>query len=307
MSLSPSSLQRLPAELLVLIYNSLPRIKDAVSLALTCKKTYALFERFEDRARIIYAIVDNIPTSLPAGSPTKSWLEGYFPPNTPFWTPATAKQIPKELEHEETLAFLKTTGVPIFECERLDFSSRCLRPAEPRTESKNKDGAPPPPVSKHEDDGTSKRINDEDESRGEDEEEDENGDEKEKEDEKEEVQWTEPLCVGVWFSQDVVVDSATGRIQRRSWDDEDDDDEGDEDIAENVGRFLVLLGVIRSTMCDLQLCGLQRFRKEQIERDEEVEEVEEVVLEKLFEGLSKVDALVKEAAFWGWICNYLTP
>jgi hypothetical protein len=57
-------------------------------------------------------------------------------------------------------------------------------------------------------------------------------------------------------------------------------------------------------MCDLQLCGLQRFRKEQIERDEEVEEV---VLEKLFEGLGKVDALVKEAAFWGWICNYLTP
>jgi hypothetical protein len=55
--MSQSPLHRLPAELLVLVFNSLPRIKDAVSLALTCKKTYALFERFEDRARIIYSIV----------------------------------------------------------------------------------------------------------------------------------------------------------------------------------------------------------------------------------------------------------
>ncbi|KAL3496070.1 hypothetical protein BJX62DRAFT_232945 [Aspergillus germanicus] len=295
MSLSPSSLQRLPAELLVLIFNSLPRIKDAVSLALTCKKTYALFERFEDRAKIIYAIVDNIPTFLPAGYPTRSWLEGYFPPDTPFWTPATTKQIPTELQHEETLAFLKTTGFPIFECKRLEFSSACLRPAEPRTrnESKDKDGAPPVSKSKG-DDGDSKRNYDEDESGGEDEEEDE-----EDESEKEEVQWTDPLYIGTWFLQSVAVDSVTGKIQHRSWDDEDEN----EDIVENVGRFLVLLGVIRSVMCDLQICGLQRFRKEQVERDEEVEEV---VLEKLFEGLGAFDAFVKEAAFWGWICNYLS-
>ncbi|KAL2851860.1 hypothetical protein BJX68DRAFT_69211 [Aspergillus pseudodeflectus] len=290
MSLSP--LHRLPAELLVLIFNSLPRIKDAVSLALTCKKTYALFERFEDRARIIYSIVDNIPTSLPKSYPTKSWLEGYFPPNTPFWTP-TATQIPKELEHAETLAFLKTTGFPIFECERLDFSSRILEPAEPG--NKSEDDAPP--VSKRKVDETSQRASSEDGSGEED-----SGKEDEDGGEKEDEQWKDPLHLGTWFSQDVVVDSSTGKIQRRSWDDDGDDEDEDEDIADNVGRFLVLLGVIRSVMCDLQICGLQRFRKEQIERDEEVEEV---VLEKLFEGLGAVNKLVKEAAFWGWICNYL--
>ncbi|KAJ0422836.1 hypothetical protein BJY00DRAFT_279535 [Aspergillus carlsbadensis] len=286
MSLPP--LQRLPAELLVLIYNSLPRIKDAVSLSLTCKKTHVLFERFEDRTSIIYSIVDTIPTSLPTTYPARSWAEEYFPRGTPFWNPA-ANEIPKELQHEDTLAFIKSTGFPVFECERLDFSSRVLEPAPPRI--RNVDGALPAP--KRREDDTLERSSsgdDGEECETEDSDSDSDG----------EIQWKEPLYLGTWFSQNVAVDSATGKIQRRGW----EDDEESEDIAENVGRFLVLLAVIRSVMCDLQICGLDRFRKEQVERDEEVEEV---VLEKLFDGLGAVDVLVREAPFWGWICNYLTP
>ncbi|KAL3449699.1 hypothetical protein BJX65DRAFT_305718 [Aspergillus insuetus] len=297
MSLSP--FQRLPAELLVLIYNNLPRIKDAVSLALTCKKSYALFERFEDRAKIIYSIVDNIPTSLPAGYPTRSWLEGYFPPDTPFWTPTTAKQIPTELVHEETLAFLRTTGFPILECERLDFSSKDLESAKPDNndnggeEEEEEEEEEKAPVS-----GSNKHESSRPESPRDDDDEEESGKEDDS-DSDEQEQGADPLYIGTWFSQHIAVDTATGKIQHRSWDDEDEN----EDIAENVGRFLVLLGVIRSTMCDLQISGLQRFRKEQIERDEEVEEV---VLEKLFEGLGAFDAFVKEAGAWDWICNYLS-
>ncbi|KAL2820424.1 hypothetical protein BJX63DRAFT_428251 [Aspergillus granulosus] len=260
--------QSLPAELLLLVYKSLTRINDAVSFALTCKKMFALFERREDRAKIIDCIVDNILTSFPSTYPSKIWLEGHFPPGTMFCKP-TAAQLPKGLENKETVEFLTTIGFPVFECDRICFESTSTPLVIEKPEKGNCNsnrGTPVPKLRKEELQQSPYE-------------------EYEHDDEEENL-----LFLGTWYSQYIALDPS-GSILHQSF----EFDDTKEVIAESVGRFLVLLGVIRSVLCDLSDCGLRNYK----------EEVEEAVLEKLFEGLARADVHVKEAGFWDWVSNYL--
>ncbi|KAL3462905.1 hypothetical protein BJX64DRAFT_287884 [Aspergillus heterothallicus] len=288
----------LPAELLVLIYANLPRITDAVSLALSCKKSYAVFARREDRARVVGCIVENIPSSLPRSYPAKEWLERHFPRDARFWTPTNA-QLPAGLADAETVEFLTAVGVPVFQCERIQFESR--------------ESLPMPGV------GSEGKGEDEDEGGGEDRGRSQNGlreslasdsdgdedshdeVEEDEDDDDDDVVGEEPsLLVGTWYSQSIAL-CASGKIIHQSADSPDEN----EIIADNLGRFLVLLGVIRSVVCDLRDCEWQ-LEQQAEQQAEDAEVLEEVVLEKLFDGLARVDPYVGEAGFWEWICNYVS-
>ncbi|KIA75521.1 hypothetical protein HK57_00710 [Aspergillus ustus] len=317
--MSVTSLQYLPAELVLLIFNSLTRLQDAVSLARTCKKAYALFARLEDRGKIICSIVENATASLPQKSPSKAWLELHFPPGTPFWIPRS-EQLPSGLEDEETITFLTTIGFPVFECGMIHFESTGMLPLPSPAPVRRTEAGSKGESDTGNDNGDSSDNNDNNDNNNDDGNRDAAGalgsatkedelerqlqssDDSEAEQEREQ---TEPesdseeeelLFLGTWYSQSIALEPSSGSILHHSWDSPDES----EVIADSVGRFLVLLGVIRSVVCGLRECGLQP------EQRTEHAEVEEVVLESLFEGLGRVDGYVREAGVWGWICNYLS-
>ncbi|KAL4793227.1 hypothetical protein BDV19DRAFT_391451 [Aspergillus venezuelensis] len=288
-----TSLQNIPLELLLLIFKNLVRLKDAASLARTCKKTYSLFERLEDRARIIYCVVDNILTSLPSPTlyPSKTWLELHFPPNTRFWIPSV-EELPRELGNQETIAFLTTVGVPVFECARIHFDSSEMLPWMVNVSGDNTSQEQAETRVESEDESQVENEEEEEEEEGEEEEEEE---EEEGEEEGRNSNESIPLfSLATWYSQPIAL-TTSGSILYQSYETDDEH----EVIAEHLGRFLVLLGVIRSVVCGLVDCGLQPAQRT------EHGEIEDIILERLFDDLALADLYVKKAEFWTWVCNYI--